>query len=693
MDDTADKSKTAPDVSHDTGYLFDQDEADPYVPLIDDAFEGADGYLGAQSRLSAALRAAGNGDETQGSAAGFAESGSALEPAAPADEGTNAEVTKPIVHELDRALMYELVVPYDCPVTCELGHNDGDREFVWPPHIRHVTEPVADLWEYLAANSQAPGAQARFHDLAFCRGRSRFLHAVAARDAYLRFATLRAVPDMDAAYALIRAWTLDRTFHRQDEEQSVRAAMKDALEAAWDAGEQAAGALLPMLGALCRTQLAPEDDPVRVDELLDRAGRTYGSTDSVGYIAGLRRGRARTDEERIAISRWQLEELVRAARLSTGLVRVVRLNEAISEARRFHLRDLEDALTVELQAMPRDEVKLESISSTVRVSRIPYERYFRQFTRDRDWRMGLRKFAETGPPTGEWGDLVAKVDERLRRPRLMDIVTTVLLDEDRLPVWQPSTDQERREYMMAREASFHAAAAGTHLAEILTRMHDRYGDIALDDLASFFALEGRGNFELSSVLARALQHYWTGDIEACLHIAVPRIESATRLILRELDVAIYRTQLGQRPGVYPQLAVLLDCLADLDFDESWLYFLRWLLVSHQGKNLRNEIAHGRVKGMSPADAAMVIRALVLLVLLSGPGNADDIDADLASPDGPAQAPTASAAMRDLREAVVTPVTQHLPFPSAGKVLAHLAVSRAAGAARLRLDKLRSRRRH
>jgi hypothetical protein len=693
MNDIAGESETPLNLSHDTGYVFDQTEADSVVPLIDGAFTGTDGYLGAQSRLSAALRAVNKRDETQVDTTRSGDVVSAPDQASTEDEGTSAEDTNPIVHELDRALMYELVVPYDGLVTCDLGHYDGDREFAWPPHIRHVTEAVADLWEYLAANTHAPGAQARFHDLSFCRGRSRFPHAVAARDAYLRFAGMRKVPDMDEAYALIRAWTLDRTFRRKDEEQAVRAAMKDALAAAWGAGEQAAGVLLPMLGALCRTRLAPEEDPVPIDDLLDRAGRTYGSTDSVRYIAELRRGRARTEEERISIARWQVEELAGVARLSKGLVRVIRLQEAISEARRFHLRDLEDALTVELQATPRDEVELEAISSTVRLSRIPYERYFRQFTRDRDWRLGIKKFAETGPPTGEWSDLVAKVDERVRRPSLMDIATTVLLDDDRLPTWQPNTDEERREYMMAREAGFHAAAAGTHLANALDRIHERYGDIALNELASFFAREGRGNFELSLVLARALRHYWAGDAEACIHIAVPRIESAARLILRELDVAIYRTQLGQRPGVYPQLAVLLDCLANLDFDESWLYFLRWLLVNHQGKNLRNEIAHGRVKGTSPADAAMVIRALLLLALLCGPGNADDIDADLTSPDAAAQAPTTSVPTRDLRQAVLRPVAHHPPFPPLRKVLAHLAVSRVTAAAKTPFDKLRHRRWH
>ena len=660
--------------TQDTGYVFDRDEAQIVVPLIDLAFGDPGGYLEAEGRLGSVLRVLRGETEPKGGPA----SGPVDEPKPQPEPGSEPDpkpqIGEPITHELERALMYELVVPFDGPVTCELGHHDIESEFVWPPRIQHVNDAVVDLWEFFAVNVQAPGAGARFHDLAFCRGRNRFAHAVAARDAYLEFASTQPVVDLDEAYALLRAWSIDRKFGRKGEEQECRHAIQQALESAWGAGERAAGVLLPMLGALCRTQLPADQDAVPVDKLLERASHLYGSTDSVNYVADLRRPRASNDQERRAIAEWQVGELAEIARKSEGLVKVVRLREAIDQARRLHLKEVEDALTVELQSTPPGDVKLEAFSSTVPVSRIPYERYFRQFTRDRDWRPGLSRFAHTPPPTGALEDLIKDVEERRLRPRVIDIITTVLLDEDRLPAWQPETDEERSDYMMAREAGFAAAVTGTHLAEVLSRIREQYGDIPANELAVFFALEGRGNYELAAVLARALHHFWAGDLEACIHIAVPRIESAIRLILRELDVAIYRTQLGQRPGVYPQLGTLLDSLAELDFDESWLYFLRWLLVNHSGKNLRNQVAHGRVRGASPSDAALVLRALVLLVLLCGPGNADEINADLEEPGAPDR-PTFTGQPSDLTVRISEPARQTVPFPPMVLVLAERAVSK------------------
>lgn len=449
----------------------------------------------------------------------------------------------------------------------------------------------------------------------------------------------------------------------------------DATTAAWDAGDRAAGIFLPFLGALCRTRLDGVADAVPVDSLLQWASELYGGSDSVNYIADLRRGRAATDEERHAISRWQIGELAEVARNSSGLVRVIRFNEAIDVARRLGVKAMWEALTIELQALPPGDVELEVVSSAVRVSRIPLEYYFRQFTKDRDWRRGLLLFANMPPPTGSYEDLVAHAEERRLRPRMTDLFSTFLLDEDRLPTWQPQTDDERHEWVMAREAMFGAAVNGTHLAEILERMRNRYGLVPVEDIATFVSWEGRGNYELASVFARGLHHFWKGDFEACVHVTVPRVESAVRLILRELDVAIYRTQLEQRPGIYPALGSLLDKLEPLGFDESWLYFLRWFLVDHSGKNLRNQIAHGRVTKVSPADAALALRALMLVTYLAGPGVAEDIDADLKNGPVPAER-NRSRGPADLATKVAKPVTRPTPFPPPWLLLA----DRAARAA-------------
>lgn len=659
--------------SQDTGYVFSSEEAALIAPVIDDGFAGAVEYREAHGKIRPILL----------SMSGTDTGNEPLD--APGDDDPDrttstpgtalvAVIGTPVTHEIDRALSYEFVVPFDGPVVCNLGHDETDSLVVWPPRIECVTATVVDLWEFLAYKSTASAARARFHDLAMVHAPNRYQHGLEAREAYLDFALSVDVIGPDHGYALLRAWAIDRMFGRAEAEQQSRTAMASALSKAWDEGRRTAGILLPMVGALGRTNLNAADDPVPVDELLVRASTLYGGATSVAYIADLRRARATTEEERTAISEWQVREAADEARKSTGMVKAIRMTEAVDLARRLQLRVLQDQLTIELQALPPEDIQFEAVSSTIRVSRIPIEYYLRQFTSDRDWRTGLMRFSKTAPPTGAYDDLLANAEERRLRPRIADLISTVLFDEERLPTWQPETDEERRDWIIAREAAFGAAAHGSQLAEILDRLRNRYGPIPVDDIAALLALEGRGNYELASVFARGLHHYWSGDLEACIHITIPRVESAVRLILRELDVALYRTQLGTRPGIYPALDSLLSSLEDLGFDESWLYFLRWFLANHSGKNMRNQIAHGRVTQVSANDAALALRALMLVTLLAGPGVADNIDDDLT--DGPVMT-TAPPRDRDqLAPRLANPVGEPVRFPPLSLVLAGRALSLA-----------------
>ncbi|MDF8265210.1 DUF4209 domain-containing protein [Luteipulveratus flavus] len=733
--DDATNDDAAKVLSQDTTYVFDAGEARVLVPLIDKSFQLSDGVggsrdyhgahsafrtsiatllgttvsdldlRGAKKEIAAAASDVSSADGPVEQAAEkpavdpvvgepmAAESTEEESPGASAAVGGGAQpVGEPIRHELDRAFMYEFVVAFDGPVTCTLGHYDKDSEFVWPPRIENVTDAVAELWEFMAWEASAPAAVARFHDLMFIRGRNKFTHAVAARDAYLEFAALAPVVDLDQAHAMLRAWAIDRIFGRTAELGATRLAIEQAITAAWDAGRGYPGVVLPLLNAVCQTQRPAATDPVKVDALLEHASRLYEGTDSIGYVAELRRGRATTDAERIVVDEWHVEQLAAAARTSDGFVKAMRLRDAIREAGRLQLRGLEEKLTVELQSLPPEDAKMEVFTSDLVMSRVPIERFLRQFTRSQDWRRSMGLFSQIPPPTGSSEDLERAAETRRLRPRLVDLFSTVLLDEDRLPSWEPTTEEERREYQKARDAGFSAAASATQLTEILDRFKIRYGAVPVDEIATYVSHQGRGNYELAAVFARALHHYWNRDLEACIHIAVPRIESAVRLILRELDVAIYRVQLGKRPGQYPPLGSLLGELLDLGFDEAWIYYLRWLLTEHTGKNLRNEVAHGRVRGVSEANAVLVLRALLLVVLLCGPGNADDIDADLPERgDGGAKGgeqpaeraekqsgdrPTSAPPAGSLRTLIRQPVPKAVELPARSLVVARRLVQAA-----------------
>ena len=45
---------------------------------------------------------------------------------------------------------------------------------------------------------------------------------------------------------------------------------------------------------------------------------------------------------------------------------------------------------------------------------------------------------------------------------------------------------------------------------------------------------------------------------------------------------------------------LLKELEKLAMDESWTYFLRWLLLAPPGMNIRNDLAHGSPAASAPS---------------------------------------------------------------------------------------------
>lgn len=76
-------------------------------------------------------------------------------------------------------------------------------------------------------------------------------------------------------------------------------------------------------------------------------------------------------------------------------------------------------------------------------------------------------------------------------------------------------------------------------------------------------------------------------------------------------------QVGKNAGKYPGLGTLLDELLTLGLDESWHFFLTWLLLGPDGRNVRNDAAHGFTVETHPALAALVLRGAAVLITASG----------------------------------------------------------------------------
>ncbi len=141
------------------------------------------------------------------------------------------------------------------------------------------------------------------------------------------------------------------------------------------------------------------------------------------------------------------------------------------------------------------------------------------------------------------------------------------------------------------------------------------------------------------------------EFTASAHLAVPKVEAAARALLLELNEPVYRAYVGDSIGQFGGLGVLLDPLVKNNFDRDWERFLRTFLLN-DGKNVRNNIAHGFTDEVDRRTAALALRAAAVLITITStePAERDRaaVIAALAHPTGP---PPRLGLLRRARRAV------------------------------------------
>lgn len=590
-DDLAGVRSEAGSAAEPNPYNFDPADVAAAVAVVDAAFEKTlDGYLAASAIQDAAA--------VQG---------------LPKDS--------PLVRELVLAASYPLHLERAGRAGCELGPAAGQGDSAWPPAMRSVEEPVVELWRSLASAVTAPAAIARFEDLLFCRRDGNGLaRATRAAEAYIEAAD-RGDRDMDSVEAIIRSWSLARSVKNGVLEAKVRATLAEITNDVLGGlpGERP-GVVLPMLGALAERPLHERDgtpDPIEVDALLERAAAAFSRGHLGSEIAGYRRSRTDQPEALEAIGRDEVATYFREADASpVPAVRMHHLEAATKAARARGLPDLVRRAASEMQRIKPSELGLQRFTASGSLPRFVPESWLRQFTRSSDWRDGVEWFLAGPPPSGDIERL--RDHERQSRGGLRRLFASTVLGNDGLPRATTSSEEDQVAHEMSFTARIGAENLGWMMADGLQRLADHYGVPGEDDLIEVFTRLGGQDARLARSLAKAFRHFWAGDYEACVHVAAPKFEAAARNLLRELDEGVYRVQAGKDPGGYPGLYVLLDELEKLALDESWAYFFHWLLLGPYGANVRNEVAHGFVFDISPTYAALTLRAVSVLVTVSGP---------------------------------------------------------------------------
>lgn len=586
------------------------------------------------------------------------------------------EPDSPVVRELVYVVSYVLRLPFGSDVGCDLEPADNSETRPWPPRMADVAGPVIELWRDLAANVTHPAAQARLFDLLFIRrdgnGRQR---ALAAINGYIAATPTRPSLDLEVAQYLVRAWNLARQIGDLPSEETVRKEMVVRINTAIVTGPVAAGTVLSMLAAVATPPRKPKKaaqspasggisgataQDTEIDATLAAAVSTYTDSHIVSMITSWMRARATDPKEVERINRREVQAYLDEAGAAQGFLSQHRLRAAISVATRHGLNDLVQDATARMQKMAPSDLGFSEVSSSVQLPRSHVERWLARFTESGDWRMGLALFLATSCPSGELEDLQRAQQEMARQSVMMSMISVTIVTDEGLPKWTTTSDEDREAHGLAVVASARAECEGGVLAVCLQRIAGRYGVPSEGDLTAFLSSDGEMDQVLCRTLARAFRHFWSGDYEACVHVAVPKIEAACRALLRELDEGIYRIQVGQSQGGYVGLYNLLRELRALALDESWEYFLRWLLIDTAGPNIRNDVAHGLVTKMGPTYAALVLRAASLLIPLVAP-QPEPVGVGMGQTQGSLVGLAATAAPRE-RQALLRLLSRPVPDP-------------------------------
>jgi hypothetical protein len=503
------------------------------------------------------------------------------------------------------------------------GISKVDTEFVankfWPTPAT-ASDDVVKLWREVLTAVTHPGAVARLEELLIVRRDGNIVdRACHACTSYL--AAVSGVDDSLTTTYLTRAWTISRRFKLADLEDDVLDEIEKRvlLPGVW----QFMGYAMPLLAVMA----CKPTNTARLGTLHARAEKVLVdivATETMHHVvaeAGDLRRKMITagpdaDASRAATRADEMAALRRiAAAASQPLAKRSHLETGARFATDHNLRADLKAIQRELEVVSAGDLGFVKLSSSSSIPLWYPESKLHTFTRGQTWHLGLRCFLGSPLPYGDIDQIRASVSGG--PPSLRQLFSTVLVGADGLPRRTLNTPEEKVEH----DVSQHVTIAAEHLGSIhgsgLHRLAKKYGTPSEDELTTFLLdLYGSDPNE-ARILAKAFRHFWAEDYLEAAYLATPAVEAAARRLLREMDEGAYQVQVGSNPGKYPALGSLLDELLRLGLDPSWHYFLTWLLLGPDGRNIRNDIAHGFVTSMNPVHATLVLRAAALLITASG----------------------------------------------------------------------------
>ena len=472
--------------------------------------------------------------------------------------------------------------------------------------LHKVDDETIDLWTRVASLVKEAEAQARLHDLLFER-RSGDVgnHASKAIDAYLLHGCASEPPEFNAVRALSRALALCE-LTASDRTAEVKDAMLQTAERCLDDSDEKPGILCGLLEPVVADRTLPG-----ADSTLRRARDRYAQKiHAVESVIDLQRRRASTDDERRLLDEDLIRLLLAHADGCDALVASHFRERAATLARDRGLPLLAEEAVAAMQRSPKPE--LARFGTEINLDETQIELHIESMIGE-DWWESVQLLLSQGPPSGNLDSNLQSAEGMAKASALLTLTPTTILGADGLPRYTASTDEQKADHRLTQVEQHAMQILGRIHVSALFRVVERF-EPSVDDIAERFRSVGRDE-ETSSAIAQVIQRLRTDDYTGVVFVSLPLIEKTVRDLLLTIDEPLYRVQRKRSPGVYPGLGVLLPALAVRGLDPSWHRYLRTLLASPDGFNLRNEALHGFVVQGDALWAGLVVTALLFVATL------------------------------------------------------------------------------
>lgn len=498
----------------------------------------------------------------------------------------------------------------------------------WPSQLSAVDDATLEVWEEASRLAGAPAARARLHDLLFLRRHGDVReHLEAAIEAYLETAQ-NCTSDLTQANTLERALEIAASTRQQESLDLIIHELITSAETALRDKDSAGkpGVVLGFLRPLVREHVAAD----RLGPLLADARDGYAEDPWITEsIVELQLALA-SDEERPTLDRQLIQSwLDFADRVPPGLAQMMWLQSAARLATDRGHPDLREEAVQRLEAITMEDLDLKVVETSAPVPRDEIERFIDQALEEPTAVDAIRRFISGPPPSGTLERNAAQARRHREEFVFTQIFTPVRVAYDGMPQFEPNTDEQRDQPALAEIENYALQHMGPLYARAIQRIGEHF-DPEFEQLRQRLGDLPAVTAGTSRSLARALRHFWHEEYEAALLVALPRIETLARQLLRMAGVPLYRTQVGDTPGTYPGLGNLLGRLEEPLLDPDWRRYLETLLVlPGVGLNVRNDRLHGLDESdVHPTTAALVLVGCLHLAFVEpgpeSPGNSTDL---------------------------------------------------------------------